>query len=91
MIALPVVIAARIATLLYKTTSDFCTLQNLSQNVKRTWGGGGRGATVLHLVVMNVEQRYRMVFASICERASTAFSFASTSNDQNLFCEQRAL
>ena len=42
MIALPVVIAAKIATLLDKTTSDFCALQDLSQNVKRTLGGGGR-------------------------------------------------
>ena len=35
---------------------------------------------------------YRMVFASICEHASTASFFASTSMQlSNLSCEQRAL
>jgi len=32
-----------------------------------------------------------MVFANICEHASSAFIFASTSSDQILSCQQRAL
>lgn len=50
---------------------------------------------------LNKEAGYRMVFASICEHASSAFLFASTSSDpishassehsRNYKCEQRAL
>ena len=56
LIGLPVVIAARIATLLAETTSDFCALQDASRNVIRTLVA----ATVFHLVIMNSERYVAM-------------------------------
>ena len=51
-IGLPLFITARILTLRAETSSDFCTVKDLSRNVNRILGG----ATVFHLVVMNVER-----------------------------------
>ena len=45
-------ISARISTILAETTSDFCTLQRLSRTTLRLLGG----ATMLHLVLINVER-----------------------------------
>ena len=52
MIGLPIFAAARISTLQTETSSDFCTVKYLSRNVIRVIGA----ATVLHLVLMNVER-----------------------------------
>ena len=52
MIGLPIFTAARISTLQTETSSDFCTVKYLSRNVIRVIGA----ATVLHLVLMNVER-----------------------------------
>ena len=48
----PLFIAARILTLRAETSSDFCTVKDLSRNINRILGG----ATVFHLIVMNVER-----------------------------------
>ena len=52
MFGMPIFIAARISSLQADTTSDFCTVQDSSRHVIRVLGG----ATVLHLVLMNIER-----------------------------------
>ena len=48
----PLFVAARILTLRAETSSDFCAVKDLSRNINRILGG----ATVFHLIVMNVER-----------------------------------
>ena len=52
MFGMPIFIAARISSLQADTTSDFCAVQDSSRHVIRVLGG----ATVLHLVLMNIER-----------------------------------
>ena len=52
MIGFPIFIAARISTLQADSSSEFCTVKDLSRNVIRILGG----ATVFHLVLMNIER-----------------------------------
>ena len=52
MFGFPIFIAARISTLQADTSSEFCTVTDLSRNVVRILGG----ATVLHLVLINIER-----------------------------------
>ena len=52
MFGFPIFIAARISTVQADTKSEFCTIQDFSRNVIRVLGG----ATVLHLVLMNIER-----------------------------------
>lgn len=52
MIGFPIFIVARIWSVQTETSSDVCTVKDLSRNVIRVLGG----ATVLHLVLMNIER-----------------------------------
>ena len=51
MFGFPLFIAARISTLQADTSSEYCTVKDFSRNVIRILSG----ATVLHLVLMNIE------------------------------------
>ena len=52
MFGFPLFIAARISTLQADTSSEYCTVKDFSRNVIRILGG----ATVFHLVLMNIER-----------------------------------
>ena len=52
MIRFPLFIAARISTLQADTSSEVCTVKDLSRNVIRILAG----ATAFHLVLMNIER-----------------------------------
>ena len=52
MFGFPLFIAARISTLQADSSSEYCTVKDFSRNIIRILGG----ATVFHLVLMNIER-----------------------------------